>query len=169
MDRWRLSELNRIDREQFVDALGDVTEASPWVAEEVANHRPFRSRAALQRGFWDALAGADQGAQLAVLRAHPDLGAKLDAMGQASRGEQRGAGLDQLTPAQREQLRELNDAYRAKFGFPFIIAVKGVNHAQVLAAFEARLPNDLDTEFAAALGEVATIVANRLEDRVDEA
>jgi len=169
MDRWRLSELNGIDREQFVEVLGDVVEASPWVAEEVANHRPFRSRAALQRAFWDALAGAEKGAQLAVLRAHPDLGAKLDAMGEASKDEQRSAGLDQLTPAQREQLRELNDAYRAKFGFPFIVAVKDADHARVLAAFEARMPNDLDTEFAAALGEVATIAANRLDDRVDEA
>lgn len=169
MGRWRLSELNGLDRDDFVEALGDVVEASPWVAEEAANQRPFRTRAALHRAFCDALEAAVKGAQLAVLRAHPDLGAKLDALGEASKGEQRSAGLDQLTPAQREQLRELNDAYRVKFGFPFIFAVKGADHARVLAAFEARLPNDLDTEFAAALGEVETIVANRLDDRVDEA
>ncbi|MFP4126372.1 MAG: 2-oxo-4-hydroxy-4-carboxy-5-ureidoimidazoline decarboxylase [Alphaproteobacteria bacterium] len=158
-----------MDRDAFVAALGDVVEASPWVAEEAANHRPLRSRAALHRAFCDALDGADKGAQLAVLRAHPDLGAELDDLGEASRDEQRKAGLDQLTPAQRAQLRELNDAYRVKFGFPFIVAVQGADHGRVLAAFEARLPNDLDTEFAAALGEVETIVANRLDDRVDEA
>ncbi len=169
MGRWRLSELNRIDRDDFVEALGDIVEASPWVAEEVANYRPFRNRAALHRAFCYALDGADKGAQLAVLQAHPDLGAKLDALGEASKGEQRSAALDQLTPAQREQLRELNEAYRAKFGFPFIVAVKGTDHTRVLAAFEGRLPNDLDTEFAAALGEVETIVANRLDERVEEA
>jgi 2-oxo-4-hydroxy-4-carboxy-5-ureidoimidazoline decarboxylase len=169
MGRWRLSELNRIDQEQFVEALGDVVEASPWVAEEVANHRPFRDRVTLHRAFCTALEGAGPGAQLAVLRAHPDLGAKLDALAEASKAEQRSAGLDRLTPAQRHQLAELNEAYRAKFGFPFVVAVKGAHHAAVLAAFEARLPNKLETEFATALGEVERIVANRLADRVDEA
>jgi OHCU decarboxylase len=169
MTTWRLSELNRIDRERFVDALGDVVEASPWVAEAVADHRPFRTRAGLHRAFCDALESAPAGAQLAVLRAHPDLGAKLDAIAAASRAEQQGAGLDQLTPAQRDQLAELNEAYRVKFGFPFILAVKGADHGRILAAFEGRLPNDLAAEFAAALGEVETIVANRLDERVEEA
>lgn len=168
MATWRLSELNRLDRERFVEALGDVVEASPWVAEAVANERPFHDRAALHRAFCDALEGAGRGAQQAVIRAHPDLGTKLEALGEASRSEQTSAGLDRLDPARREQLAELNAAYRAKFGFPFIFAVKGADHAAVVAAFEARLPNDLETEFTTALGEVETIVANRLDDRVAE-
>jgi 2-oxo-4-hydroxy-4-carboxy-5-ureidoimidazoline decarboxylase len=168
MGAWRLSELNRMDREQFVEALGDIVEASPWAAEQVANHRPFRDRASLHQAFCDALESVPSPAQLAVLRAHPDLGAKLDAVADASRAEQRSAGLDQLTAAQREQLAELNEAYRVKFGFPFIVAVEGVDHAAVVAAFEARLPNDLETEFAAALEAVETIVANRLDARVAE-
>jgi 2-oxo-4-hydroxy-4-carboxy-5-ureidoimidazoline decarboxylase len=168
MATWRLSELNRLDRERFVEALGDVVEASPWVAEAAANERPFHDRAALHRAFCDALEGAGRSAQQALIRAHPDLGAKLEALGRASQGEQASAGLDQLDPARRDQLAELNAAYRVKFGFPFIFAVKGADHAAVLAAFEARLPNDLETEFATALREVEKIVANRLDDRVVE-
>lgn len=168
MAAWRVSELNGLDRERFVEVLGDVVEASPWVAEEAANVRPFRTREELTRAFAAALRHADRGAKLAVVRAHPDLGAKLDEVATASRDEQRGAGLDRLDEEQRAQLRELNEAYRVKFGFPFIVAVKGADFAQVLAAFEARLPNDLETEFATALGEVEKIVANRLDDRVVE-
>ncbi len=169
MTSWRLSELNKVDRERFVEALGDIVESSPWVAEEAADHRPFRTRDELRRAFTTALHHADRGAKLAVIRAHPDLGAKLDDLAAASRDEQKSAGLDRLSPEEREQLRELNEAYRVKFGFPFIVAVKGADHAEVLAAFEARLPNDLEAEFATALAEIDKIVANRLVDRVTEA
>jgi 2-oxo-4-hydroxy-4-carboxy-5-ureidoimidazoline decarboxylase len=168
MAQWRLSELNRIDEEAFVAALGDVVEASPWGAKAVAKRRPFRDRTALHQAFCAVLEGAEPADRLAVLRAHPDLGAALNALGDASAKEQRSAGLDRLTPAQREQLAELNEAYRVKFGFPFILAVRDADHGRILASFETRLPNDLEAERTAALGEVETIVANRLADRVAE-
>lgn len=169
MARWRLSEVNRLDAERFVEEFGDVVEGNPWVAEAAAHQRPFACRDDVHRAFCNALREVDRGAKLAVIRAHPDLGAKLDALSAASQGEQAGAGLDRLSPTQRDQFRELNEAYRVKFGFPFIFAVKGAAPADVLAAFEARLPNDLETEFATALDEVETIVAFRLEDRIEEA
>jgi len=168
MGALRLGELNRIDGERLVELAGDLCEASPWVAESAADFRPFTSRAAMRDAFVHALHAAPREAQLAVIRAHPDLGARLDELSTASRAEQTGAGLAALTPAERARLAELNAAYRAKFGFPFIVAVKGAAAADILAAFEARLPNGLETEFATALGQVERIIANRIDARIEE-
>jgi len=97
------------------------------------------------------------------LRAHPDLGAKLK-MSAASIGEQRGVGLDQLSPELLQQLSSLNAAYRKQFGFPFLFAVKGSTAQQVLAALEGRLPREQDDEFAEALRQVYQIARFRLND-----
>ena len=160
----QLADLNAADRERFVELAGHVVEASPWVAEEAADARPFASKAELHAAFCRALETGSESQQLAVIRAHPDLGARLASLGEASAKEQRNAGLAALTDVQREQLRELNEAYRVKFGFPFILAVKGASHADILASFEARLPNDLATERATALAEIERIIANRIDD-----
>ena len=103
--------------------------------------------------------------QLTLLRAHPDLGGKAALAGeltQSSSNEQAGAGLDQLTPPELKRFLALNMSYRDKFGFPFIMAVKGANKAQILAGFEARLPNNVDKEFRRALDEVHKIAGFRL-------
>jgi len=103
--------------------------------------------------------------QLVLLRAHPDLGAKLK-MSAASTGEQAGAGLNQLPPDAYNQLSDLNAEYRQKFGFPFLFAVKGSTPAQILAALQSRLPRDRATEFDEALRQVAQIAWFRLESIV---
>ena len=103
--------------------------------------------------------------QLALLRAHPDLGARLK-MSAASAGEQTGAGLDRLSPDTYRQLTELNATYRDKFGFPFLFAVKGSTPAQILEALQSRLSRDRATEFEEALRQVARIAWLRLESMV---
>ncbi len=112
---------------------------------------------------------ADVDAQLAVLRAHPDLAGKL-AVGEAltadSSAEQAGAGLDQCTAEEFERFQALNEDYKARFRFPFILAVRGLHRRDILAAFEARVGNDPDTERATAVAQVNRIAALRLAARV---
>lgn len=161
-----LAELNTTTAKRFEMLLGDVVEASPWVARGVARERPFATVDALAVAFRRVLYRAGRARQLLVFRAHPDLATRLDGLSEASSAEQRGAGLQTLSAAERERFAELNEGYRVKFGFPFLFAVKGATPAQILEAFEARLPNDVDTEVVIALEQVARIVTHRLRDRI---
>src|SRR5688572_21389636 len=114
-----LAELNDAARQQFVAALGWIFEDSPWVAERAWAQRPFASVEALHGAMVAEVVAADPAEQMALLRAHPDLGARAR-MSDASQGEQAGAGLDSLTAEEFDQLQRLNTAYRARFGFPFL-------------------------------------------------
>lgn len=164
-----LAEVDRLSSAAFVAAFGDVAEHSPWVAEGAAAARPFATRDAMIDAFAVAIDAAPAAARLALIRAHPDLAgraARVGEMAEDSKKEQAGAGLGSLTDAEFVRFTTLNDAYRAKFGFPFILAVKGATKTTILEAFEARLPNAPDVEFAEALRQIARIVRFRLEDRV---
>jgi 2-oxo-4-hydroxy-4-carboxy-5-ureidoimidazoline decarboxylase len=156
-----IDELNSLPREAFVGALGGIYEHSPWVAERAWDQRPFASIEALHGVMRAAVDGASSEVQLRLLRAHPDLGARLQ-MSAASTGEQAGAGLDRLGAGEFERLRDLNLAYRAKFGFPFILAVKGATKAEIFAALERRFGNEPEEEFREALRQVHRIAAFRL-------
>ena len=160
-----LDELNASDRGRFVAGLGSIFEESPWVAERAWAHRPFASLAALHRAMVAAVSASSRDEQLALLRAHPDLGTRAR-MTSASAGEQAGAGLDRLTPDEFNRLRQLNTAYRDKFGFPFLFAVRGSTKHDVLAALAARLPSTPDEEFAEAMRQVFRIAWFRLQDAV---
>jgi 2-oxo-4-hydroxy-4-carboxy-5-ureidoimidazoline decarboxylase len=162
-------ELRRLERERFVELFGDVFEHSPWVAEQAFDAGPFHSLEALHRAMVEALRRAPRARQLALIRAHPDLAGRAAVRGgltAASSAEQAGAGLDQCTPAEFERFHELNDRYRKRFGFPFILAVKGKSRRQILAAFEERLANSLEAEFEEALTQIARIARFRLDDLI---
>ena len=166
---WSIARINALDREGFVAALGDLYEHSPWVAARAWAARPFRDEAALARALAAVVEAADEAEQLALLRAHPDLAGKAAVAGELtadSRAEQKGAGLDRLTAAEHARFTALNTAYRARFGFPFILAVKGADKAAILAAFAARLGNPHATERALALAEVNKIAGFRLAARL---
>jgi 2-oxo-4-hydroxy-4-carboxy-5-ureidoimidazoline decarboxylase len=158
----KIDEINRLPRERFVEALGWVFEDSPWVAERAWERRPFDSVEALHDAMTGAVEAAAREEQLALLRAHPDLGARAK-MSTASVGEQAGAGLDSLTAREFETLRDLNLAYRTKFGFPFLYAVRGAGKQQILAALERRFGSDGEAEFREALRQVYRIAGFRLE------
>jgi 2-oxo-4-hydroxy-4-carboxy-5-ureidoimidazoline decarboxylase len=164
-----LAEVNALQACAFVSVFGDVAEHSPWVAEVAERSRPFADRRALSEAFLDAILDADEPRKLALLRAHPDLAGRAAIAGDLaaeSKREQAGAGLDRLSPEEFARFTELNGTYREKFGFPFILAVKGATKQQILESFAERLERDPEEEFAAALLQVARIVAFRLEDRV---
>lgn len=158
-----LAELNATDRSGFVSAIGGAFEESPWVAERAWDERPFATVDALSDAMASVVAAASMDEQLSLLRAHPDLGARAK-MSDASTREQAGAGLDALAPDELERLRALNSAYREKFGFPFLYAVKGSTKQEILNAIERRLTSTRDTERQEALRQVYRIARLRLEE-----
>ena len=160
-----LHHLNTCDRSQFVAALGGIFERSPWVAERAWARRPFASIDELHRAMVDAMLAATPDEKLSLLRAHPDLGARMR-MSDASTSEQAGAGLDSLDGDEFARLQQLNAEYREKFGFPFVFAVRGSTKHDVLAALAMRVTDAVETEWAEALRQVSRIAAFRLKDAV---
>lgn len=160
-----LNELNETDRDGFVAALGWIFEASPWVAERAWDSRPFPTLDALHIAMTEAVAASSEEQQLVLLRAHPDLGARAQ-MSDASGREQSRAGLDALTRDEFARVRALNAAYREKFGFPFLYAVKGSTKDDIVGALERRLTSSRDIEHQEALRQVFRIARFRLEETV---
>lgn len=158
-----MAELNAKDRTGFVAAVGWAFEDSPWVAERVWGQRPFATLDGLHERMIAVVASASPEEQLALLRAHPDLGTRAK-VSDASLREQSGVGLDTLKRDELDRLRALNTAYRDKFGFPFLYAVKGSTTHDILSALERRLPATRDAEQAEALRQVYRIARFRLEE-----
>ncbi|GGK42971.1 allantoinase PuuE [Salinarimonas ramus] len=155
----------------FVAAYGDVFEHSPWIAEEAweaglgpETATPEGLHAALLR----ALEPASPARKRALIDAHPDLAGRLELaeMAPESQAEQASAGLTRLTPSEKQRFLALNDAYKARFGHPFIMAVRGRSKAEILAAFETRLANEPAAELETAMAEIATIARLRLDERM---
>jgi len=161
-----IAELNQMKRSAFVDAVGWVFEHTTWVAERAFDERPFASLDAMHRAMTEQVERATRDEKLALLQAHPDLGtrARLSA---ASAGEQSGAGLDSLTSEEFDRLHRLNAAYRSRFGFPFLLAVKGSTKHDILRALQARMEASPEDEFREALRQVYRIARFRLEDIIE--
>lgn len=162
---YSLSELNQMSQEAFVKALGAVFEDTPAIAQQAWHKRPFKDLAELHQGMVDVVKALSRDEQLALIRAHPDLGSKAK-MAEASVREQTGVGLDRLTPEEYNRFVSLNHAYKDKFGFPFIIAVKNNTKASILDAFDRRLGNTADAEMEQALTEITQIAWFRLNEIV---
>ena len=163
--RLTLEFLNTLDRDEFAACLGDIYEHSPWIAGTAFERKPFASVTALHAAMQAVVTEAPEEARLGLLRAHPDLAGKAAVAGDltaASSIEQATAGLDRLTTEEMGRFQTLNEAYRTRFGFPFIMAVRHAGKARILAAYEGRLGNDPATEIAAALAEVGKIAWMRL-------
>jgi len=157
-----LEQINRMPVAEFVEAAGWVYEHSPWVAERASASRPFGSFDDMCDRMNAVVETASAEERVSLLRAHPDLGTRAR-ISPSSTAEQQGVGLDQLTAAEYEKLLRLNTAYKQKFGFPFLFAVKGSNKFAILEALESRLESSPDAEFAEALRQVSRIARFRLE------
>jgi 2-oxo-4-hydroxy-4-carboxy-5-ureidoimidazoline decarboxylase len=150
------------DRAAFVKRFEHLFEHSPWVVEGAWESRPFENAEALHEAFMAAVTAADKDGQLALIRAHPQLGVK-QALTDSSDAEQAGAGLKALSAEEFQRFAALNAAYQEKFGFPFIVCVGRMkSKAAIFEAFEARLGNDAAAEHAAALQEIGWIAKLRL-------
>jgi beta-ureidopropionase / N-carbamoyl-L-amino-acid hydrolase len=164
-----LEQLNALAPAQFAATLGGVFEHSPWVAQRAAAGRPFASRLQLLDSMRAAVGDAAPAQQLALMRAHPQLGVRgrgVSPLTAASAGEQRRAGLAACTPAHGARLDQLNARYLERFGFPFILAVRGHDPASIIANFERRLDSDVESERRAALSQIGAIAAYRLADMI---
>jgi OHCU decarboxylase len=155
----------------FVELFGDIFEHSPWIAERTfdAGMTTGQDTAeGLHAAMVQVLSQATHEQKQALINAHPDLAGrlKLADLTVDSRSEQSSAGLDSLTEDERDRFLKLNDAYRQKFGFPFIMAVKGRSKDEILAAFEERLDHETDEEFETAIGQIELIALLRLKDRL---
>ena len=169
MSQIKLSELNACGKDDFVAALGNIFEYSPWIAEQAASMRPF---AGVQQLFVAMKAAVDRApveARLALIKAHPDLANKTQraaGLTAESDAEQNSLGLDRLSDAEYDAFERVNNAYRAKFGFPYIVSVRRHTKDSVLRDFERRLPNDATTEMQRSVEEIGRIAALRLDQLV---
>ena len=184
-----IDEVNRLGERAFVERFGTLVQGPPWVAEQAAQHRPFRDAADLRQSLQDAVFEAPAARQDELLRSYPRLGRmastdtvaaelgippeQVDALmtvsglSPESLRDQSSAGLDRLSLEEYEEFDGLNHAYEERFGFPFIVAVRENSKDRILAAGRARLRNSPTQEHAAALVEVAKIANHRLDDLVE--
>ena len=168
-----LEQLNSASREDAAQMLDGLYEHSPWIAEQALNERPFHSLAHLKHAMCEVLAHAGRDAQLGLIRAHPELAGKAmvsKTLTAESTNEQTKAGLTDCTPEEFAKIQKLNADYNAKFGWPFILAVRGprgvgLNKAQIIEAFERRLHGHPDFELAECLRNIHRIVEIRLNDK----
>src|SRR5262245_9341213 len=164
-----LADLNRANPADFAAAIGDAFELAPWVAEAASAKRPFSTVTDLHAAMMVAVRAQARDKQLVFLRQHPDLAgkaARAGAITDDSKREQASVGLDALSEEEFARFHRLNDAYKAKFGFPFIVCVRRHTRDSILAQFERRLMNDTDAEFATALLEVLYITRLRIAAKV---
>ena len=172
MSKVALADLNAADEAGFMAALGDVYEHAPWVAQAASRQRPFVTLAALHNAMMAAVRAAPADQQVALIKGHPDLAgkaARAGAMTVDSKAEQASAGLDRLSETEFAQFHRLNNAYREKFGIPFIICARRHSKDSILQQFERRLQNSAAAETETALGEIFRIAALRLDQRLEAA
>jgi 2-oxo-4-hydroxy-4-carboxy-5-ureidoimidazoline decarboxylase len=164
-----LDELNGCSQSDFVAALANIFEHSPWVAEQAFAARPFAGVNALFAAMKSAVERAPQELRLRLINSHPDLANKTQraaGLTAESTSEQNSVGLDRLSDAEFEAFERVNNAYRSKFGFPYIVCVRRHTRDSILADFEQRLPNDAATETSTSVAEICRIAALRLDQLV---
>ncbi|KQR90317.1 OHCU decarboxylase [Burkholderia sp. Leaf177] len=167
--RMTLEQLNALNADDFVGVLSGIFEHSRWVAEEAVSKRPFASIDALYKTMASIVDTAGDARQLALINAHPELAGKAAVRGELtheSTREQSGAGLDLCTQEEFDTLQALNAGYREKFGFPFILAVRGFDRHGIIANFQARLHHSRDVELRESLQQIYRIARFRLDDLI---
>ena len=161
-----------VDKATFLARFGSIFEHSPWIAAQVWDLGLHSGDVQeLHAAFSDVIRSANLEQKLALLRAHPQLASAItsgEELTAESRGEQRGAGLDQCSVSEFNEFEYLNSTYSDKFGFPFIIAVKGLSREQILESFRTRLENTSEEEFTEALEQVIWIGKFRLQELAEK-
>ena len=166
MNQIAIAQLNQMSQAEFTEALREIWEETPQIAERAWHNKPFEDLNALHQAMVAVVDSMTESEQMALIKAHPDLGSKTK-MADASVEEQAGAGLDRLSESEYQRFQSLNQAYKDKFSFPFIIAVKNHTLESILEAFTQRLENDRTTERQQALTEIKKIARLRLETLID--
>ena len=169
MSQKALSDLNACSRDDFVAALANIFEYSPWIAEQAASARPFAGLKALFAAMKAAVDRAPAEFRMTLIKAHPDLANKTQraaGLTTESNAEQNSVGLDRLSDAEYAAFERVGNAYRSKFGFPYIVCVRRHTKDSILRDFERRLPNDVESETQTSIEEICRIAALRLDQLV---
>jgi 2-oxo-4-hydroxy-4-carboxy-5-ureidoimidazoline decarboxylase len=169
MSQKPLAELNACSLSDFVATLANIFEHSPWIAEQASNARPFADLRQLFETMKASIERAPAELRLALIKAHPDLANKTQraaGLTAESTAEQDSVGLDRLSDAEYQAFERVNNAYRSKFGFPYIVCVRRQTKDSILRDFERRLPNDAASEMKVSLAEICRIAALRLDQLI---
>jgi 2-oxo-4-hydroxy-4-carboxy-5-ureidoimidazoline decarboxylase len=164
-----ISQLNQLDQAEFLRVIGPVFEHSPWIAEATWQKKPFADLEKLHHALRRTVENSGEAKQLSLIRAHPDLVGRAALTGTLTResaGEQAGAGLNKLSPDEIALFQMQNEAYREKFGFPFVVCARLNKKDAILAGFESRLKNSQEQEIKTALEEIFKIAELRLRDLI---
>ena len=160
-----INKINKLSQTEFIKVFANIFENARWIAEELYNKKPFNSFEELSAKMLDIFEVADKEKKLKILNDHPDLAdkTKISTLTPDSSKEQENAGLAQCTEGEFNEFKKLNNIYK-KFGFPFILAVKGKNKIEILNNFKERISSNRKTEFAEAIKQVKQIAILRLKD-----
>ena len=160
-----INKINKLSKSEFIKVFANIFENARWIAEELHNQKPFNNFEELSSKMLNIFETATKEKQLKILNAHPDLASKtkINLLTPDSLKEQTGIGLDCCTEEEFNEFEKLNDSYK-KFGFPFILAVKGKTKIEILNNFKKRIFSDPETEFNEAIKQVKLIASLRLEE-----
>ena len=161
-----LNKINKLSETEFTEVFGNIFENASWIAKKLHVKKPFENFLDLSKKMISIFEDADKQSKLKILRAHPDLAdkTKIATLTPDSNKEQNSAGLNQCTEEEFNECKNLNDKYKSKFGFPFILAVKGRNKSEILTNFRKRILSDKKIEFNNAIEQVKEIAILRLEE-----
>ena len=160
-----INKINKLPESEFIKVFANIFENARWMAEELYKQKPFEDFEELSSKMMDIFEMSSKEKKLKVLNDHPDLGgkSKISSLTEDSQKEQKNAGLDQCTKEEFDEFKKLNEDYK-KFGFPFILAVKGKNKIEILNAFRKRINSEPKSEFEEAIKQVKKIASMRLEN-----
>ena len=160
-----INKINKLSKSEFIKVFANIFENARWIAEELHNQKPFDNFEELSSKMLNIFETATKEKQLKILNAHPDLASKtkINLLTPDSLKEQTSVGLDQCTEEEFNEFGKLNDSYK-KFGFPFILAVKGKTKIEILNNFKKRISSDTETEFDEAIKQLKLIASLRLEE-----
>ncbi len=161
-----LNKINKLDQNEFTDFFGNIFENASWIAEKLYKQKPFNNFQDLSEKMHNIFDGAGSEVKLKILNSHPDLAnkARIGSLTPDSNKEQKNAGLDQCSEKEFSEFKDLNNKYKVKFGFPFIIAVKGKNKIEILNNFRKRILFNKKDEFFEAIKQVKIIASLRLQE-----
>jgi len=160
-----INKINKLSKSEFIKVFANIFENAGWIAEELYNQKPFDNFEELSSKILNIFENTTKEKQLKILNAHPDLAnkTKISLLTPDSLKEQTNAGLDQCTKEEFSEFKKLNDTYK-KFGFPFILAVKGKTKIEILNNFRKRISSDPEIEFNEAVKQVKQIASLRLKE-----
>ncbi|RZO49651.1 MAG: 2-oxo-4-hydroxy-4-carboxy-5-ureidoimidazoline decarboxylase [Candidatus Pelagibacterales bacterium] len=161
-----LNKINKLSETEFIEVFGNIFENASWIAKKLYLKKPFKNFLDLSKKMISIFEDTDTQSKLKILLSHPDLAdkTKIGVLTPDSNKEQNSAKLDQCTEAEFNEFKNLNEKYKSKFGFPFILAVKGKNKSEILTSFKKRILFDKKIEFDEAVKQVKNIAILRLDE-----